>query len=77
MNRHIYFVGKQRVLDSLREHASRAEFLDRPRAIDVAVRRDFDELDGVPESRKFTRHPLRLPTGKRTAARSESKFPRL
>jgi hypothetical protein len=64
--------SKQRPLNLFREHASRANLLDRASWLGIAARGNFNKLNLVPQPPQRTRNPLGLPARKLTASRTKS-----
>jgi hypothetical protein len=61
-------------LNFLREYAARADVLDRPIAVFIAVRQNLHELNRMTALAKTLRHPVGLPAGKLTAACSDTQL---
>jgi hypothetical protein len=63
---------EQRLLNSLGKDAARSDFFDRPSAVDIAVRGDFDKLHAVAMPPELRTYPFSLPASELAAPRSES-----
>jgi hypothetical protein len=72
MHADVDVAGQQRPLDFFRKNAARADLFDRPRSLDVAASRNFDDFDSLTKLPKSLSNPLRLPASELAAACADS-----